>query len=108
MSNVEPCGWCRTPTAIFVDDLVWCQTPGCPHGGNVYPLDRWNRFQLAIVEARRKDFEAGRYFSHWIERRGGLEETPSWEEASKLDRPKFFNEELEEIDAFDDYIAMKY
>ena len=63
MNDVERCGWCRKePTKDYfgaLGECVSCSTPKCLLKGYGYKPESWNAAQLRILEARRRDFDAG-------------------------------------------------
>lgn len=67
-TEIAKCGWCRyEPVKLWGNDRPTTYTCGdvkkdiCPSAiQRPLPLDEWNLTQARILEARRKDFEAGR------------------------------------------------
>ena len=65
MSEIAKCAWCqkepeRFPRFHDLEDGCICSSKDCP-GAIGIPIDAtdWNDLQARILEARRKDFEAG-------------------------------------------------
>lgn len=67
MSEIAKCAWCRyEPVKLWGNDRPTTYTCGdvkkdiCPSAiQRPLPLDEWNLTQVRILEARRKDFDAG-------------------------------------------------
>lgn len=68
MEKTEKCAWCGAEPEIrpdFGDVFYSCGNGSCVIGCHMHTLSgmaHWNRVQLAILEQRRKDFEAGAEF----------------------------------------------
>lgn len=96
MSEIAKCAWCRyEPVKLWGNDRPTTYTCGdvkkdiCPSAiQRPLPLDEWNLTQARILEARRKDFEAG-----WL----------ACDKTVFVDK-EMFGSDVERARDFDDYI----